>query len=152
MGIEKLPIGKIFQSPGRTVGEGEFAALQSLTWNTDPIHQDKEYMKTTRYGERVMVGACVLCLAWGLEGRTGFVEEITKHFKTMVAVEYEDVHFSHPVQPGDTLTVRTQLKEVNPTTKNPKKLVVKRQINAYNQRNEEVARATVTSLAELKEG
>jgi acyl dehydratase len=69
-----IPIGKTFVSPGRTIGEGDFTLLTSLTWNTTVIHTDREFMKQTPFGERILDGPSLLACAAGLSHRSGYHE------------------------------------------------------------------------------
>ena len=66
-----IPVGQVFVSPGRTISEGDFTLLTSLTWNTTIIHTDKEFMKTTEFGERILDGPSLLACAAGLSHRSG---------------------------------------------------------------------------------
>ena len=60
--IAGLPIGASVRSNGRTIGEGEFGLLNLLIGATSRLHTDREYMKTTQYGERILGGAAVLAI------------------------------------------------------------------------------------------
>ncbi|MFC2003625.1 MaoC/PaaZ C-terminal domain-containing protein [Chloroflexota bacterium] len=116
---EGLPIGQKWTSVGRTIGEGDFTLLTNLTWTTVRIHSDKEYMKSTQFGDRILAGVCVLAVAMGLVSRsTEFDTMLTRNNVRIVAVlGFESVQFKAPVFPWDTLTVETELLEARPTNK-----------------------------------
>ena len=79
-GIDDLvPVGKKFISAGRTISEGNFTLLTNLTWTTDQIHSDREYMKGTQFGERILAGACLLACVVGLANRSGIAQLLDRH-------------------------------------------------------------------------
>ena len=61
-----MPVGRRSTSPGRTIGEGEFGLLTSLTWTNDELHSNKEYMRASEFGERLLGGSVLLALVSGL--------------------------------------------------------------------------------------
>lgn len=146
-----VPIGQKFASRSRTVSEGEFMLLQALTWQTAAIHTDKEFMKTTQFGERIMSGSLVLSVAMGLEGTTDEREVLRQAgFRGVAQLGIESVQFRASLQPGDTVRVEAEILEARPT-RNPGRVVVKRRLRAFRQTGEMIMEGTRFSLLQ-KEG
>ncbi len=134
-----IPAGKKFISAGRTISEGDFTMLTNLTWTTDRIHSDREYMQQTPFGERILAGACVLACAIGLANRSGIAEVIDNdRVKRIAALGLEAVKFTAPVKPGDTITVHSEIMDVRPTSKDPKRAVIRIKETTFNQTGHEV--------------
>lgn len=110
---------------GRTISEGDFTLLTNLTWTIDQIHSDREYMKHTQFGERILAGSCVLACAHGLANRSGVSQALDNDkLRRVVLLGFARVSFTAPVKPGDTITVRSEILEVHPTHNDPKRAVV----------------------------
>ena len=105
MATDNLPIGQKFKSRfGRTISEGDFALLTSMTWLHTPLFCDAEYMKSTPYGERILPGPCVLAVLIGLGHQSGFHQSLVEAgFRGLGLIGFESVRFLSPVKPGDTL-------------------------------------------------
>jgi acyl dehydratase len=63
----------------------------------------------------------------------------------------DEVRFKAPVQPGDTLTAHTEVLEVRPSSKNPKRAIVRIRDSAVNQRGELVMEGIRASMVELRD-
>ncbi|MFC1991044.1 MaoC family dehydratase, partial [Chloroflexota bacterium] len=153
MSIEQIPVDKVFISPGRTISEGEFGVLHSLTWATQELHTNKEYSKNTIHGERVLLGTLIVALISGLEAKSDWEQGVwAAGFRGIGLLGIDKVRFSKPVKPGDTLVAHTQIIEVRPSRKNPKRIILARKTEAYNQRGELVAELVSTALFESVSG
>ena len=150
-GFDKLiPVGKKFVSVGRTIGEGDFMMLVNLTWTTDQVHSDKEFMKKTQFGERILTGAIVLACALGLANRSGVSQVLnTEKVRRVAALGFEKVNFTAPVKPGDTITVHSKILDARPTSKDPKRAVVRVKETTFNQLGQQVMNHIRTVLVEM---
>lgn len=149
--FEKLiPVGKKYISAGRTISEGDFTLLTNLTWTTDQLHTDREYMKQTPFGERILAGACVLACAIGLANRSGIDQALDNDkVKRVAALGFRKVIFSAPIKPGDTITVHSEILNVRPTSKDPKRAVVRIKETTFNQTGQEVMTHIRSILLEI---
>lgn len=146
---EIIPVGKEFVSPGRTIGEGEFSLLHSLTWDIGSVHCDKEFMKGTQFGERILTAACVLACVQGLAIAGGLRATLYDNGVRPVAVlGFDEVRFTAPVMPGDTIKVRWRFLGVRPTRKNPRRGVVQIRYIASKQNGQEVMSYTSPVMVE----
>lgn len=114
----ELPIGKKFISEGRTITEGEFALLHDLTWIVGSVHANREYMKTTQFGERLLGGPIVLSLIYGLRAADSIHEAIERTGHRIVALlGFDNVRFKASIHPGDTMHSEREIIAANPTSK-----------------------------------
>lgn len=151
-GAEVLPLGKKFVSRTRTISEGEFQVMQCLTWQTAAIHTDREYMKTTPFGERIMSGSILLSVAMGLEGTTDERAALKNcGLREIAQLGVEGIKFTAPLHPGDSLWVESEILEGRPSKKNPKRIVIKRRLRAYKKPNIMVMDSSRYSLYEKEE-
>ncbi len=152
--VEKKPdikslIGNVYPSPGRTIGEGEFCLAQSVTWVTGDIHTNKELMKNSPFGERIMGGPLVLAFMWGLEEKSRFFPELEEHgYVTLAMVTMDQVKIKNPIKPGDTIRVETTIMNMRQSSRNPENIIMTRKINAFNQNKDMVAELSVISILE----
>lgn len=102
--FEDLEVGQIIHHPiGRTVTETDNVLFNSLTMNTQPLHMNADFASRTDFGRQVMNGIFTLGLVVGLT-----VSDLTAG--TIIAnLNYEHVQHPHPLFPGDTLYVETEV-------------------------------------------
>lgn len=117
---EDLQIGAVFKHRlGRTVTEMDNVLFCALTMNTQPLHIDEEFAKSTPFGTRIVNGLYTLSLVIGLT-----VSELTEG--TIVAnLGYEKVSHPKPVFHGDTITVETEVLERRDSRSNPDRGIVR---------------------------
>lgn len=101
---DELNVGDVIQhSLARTLTETDNILFCSLTLNTQPLHINADYAATTEFGRPIMNGLFTLGLVVGLT-----VTELTAG--TIIAnLGYEQVNHPHPMFPGDTLYVATEV-------------------------------------------
>ncbi|HWD50368.1 MAG TPA: MaoC family dehydratase [Rhizomicrobium sp.] len=107
--FDELRLGEVFRNPSRTIGDGNFAAFQTVSLDNHPIHYDAEYCKKLGYPAPLAHGLQVLSFTAagaGLfphvvgESLIGFVEVTAKFLKA--------------VYPGDTLYPALEITELTP--------------------------------------
>ncbi len=150
---ELIPVGKILISRGRTITEGEFSLLSTLTWSNSEVHTNREYMRKTPFGDIVLAGYCTLALMGGLQGTSGLAEILyQKEIHSIGLVGIENVRITHPLKPGDTMTVHTEILSVTPTRRNPSRSILRYRDVAYNQSHDILIEADFIQLMELVDG
>jgi acyl dehydratase len=103
--LEEFEIGQEMVTPGRTITEADIVNFAALTGDSNPMHTDAEYAKTTMFGERVAHGMLGLSYAVGLAWQLGFMEG------TVIAFLGIDWKFKAPVKIGDTIHVAAKVKQ-----------------------------------------
>jgi 3-hydroxybutyryl-CoA dehydratase len=103
--FEELPVGKELATQGRTITETDLVSFAGLTGDTNPMHTDAEYAKSTPFGERVAHGMLGLSYAIGLAWQLGFM------IGTVIAFTGLEWKFKGPVKIGDTIHVVAKVKQ-----------------------------------------
>jgi acyl dehydratase len=137
--LDGLPIGSTGRSVGRTISEGEFTLLNTLSWSFSEPHTNKELMSQTPSGERVLAGPMLTALVAGMHSSGDHFDEIRRSFGLkFLAVLGIDAHYRAPVVPGDTIWVDTTLASARASASRPGVGVMVFRDVACNQRGEVV--------------
>ncbi len=112
-----LRVGDKVKSRRRTISEGEFTAMVNLSWENSPLHSDKEYGKTTPFGERILGGPCIIPFVAGLSGQSAhdLWDRSGGHLVALLGID--NVRFTAPLFPGDTIWVETEVTGFKQTSK-----------------------------------
>ncbi|MGZ8155968.1 MAG: MaoC/PaaZ C-terminal domain-containing protein [Burkholderiales bacterium] len=141
---EEWEIGAEFESPARTVTEADIVQFAGLSGDYNPLHINEEYCKTTIFGTRIAHGPLVYAIAAGL------IFQLHLYDDTLIAfLGFEDLRFTKPVKPGDTIHARVKVLEKQETSK-PDRGVMKRELQVINQRGEVVQEARQAFLLKRK--
>lgn len=98
--FEDFTIGEEIESAPRTITEADVLTFAELSGDTNPLHTDPEYARTTMFGERIAHGLLGLSVVSGLAWQTGLMEG------TAIAFVGLDWKFRAPIRIGDTIRVR----------------------------------------------
>ncbi len=110
--FEELHIGDEYLSHRRTVNETDIVLFTSITGLLNPLFTDEIFAREKGLGMRVAPGPLTLCYAVGL------TDELV--FGTVCAVlGINNVKFTVPVKPGDTIRVRTKIVDKIESTRKP---------------------------------
>ena len=132
--FEDFEVGKTYRHPyGRTVTEMDNVLFTCLTMNTQTLHLDEEFARSTQHGARVVNSIFTLGLLVGMT-----VSDLTLG-TTLGNLSMTDIRFPVPVFHGDTLRAETTILDKRASRSKPDRGVVTFGHTAYNQRDEEVA-------------
>lgn len=141
---EEWELGAEFESPGRTVTEADIVAFAGLSGDYNPLHINEEYCRNTIFGGRIAHGPLVYAIAAGL------LFQLHLYDDTLIAfLGFENLKFTKPVKPGDTIHARIKVLEKRETS-NPDRGVMKRQLHVLNQRGEIVQEGIQAFLLKRK--
>ena len=129
---EEWDVGAEFKSSGRTVTETDIVNYAGLSGDYHPLHIDDEYCKQTQFGGRIAHGPLVYAIAAGLLFQLHLYDDTGIAF-----LGFDDLRFTKPVKPGDTIHARIKVLERRETSR-PDRGVMKRQLQVVNQRDEVV--------------
>jgi 3-hydroxybutyryl-CoA dehydratase len=105
--FEEFSVGQKFVTEKRTITEDDIMTFAALTGDTNRIHTDPEFSKTTMFGRQVAHGLLGLSIASGLAWQTGILDGTVMAFR-----EVNEWKFIKPVFIGDTIYVTLEAKEV----------------------------------------
>lgn len=102
--FEELELDAVYiHSPARTVTEADNVLFTTLTMNTQSLHLDAEWSKSTEFGERLVNSMFTLSTLVGTS-----VAQLTQG--TIVAnLGFREVRFPHPMRHGDTMSSSTRI-------------------------------------------
>ena len=148
--IKNLPLGQVFECGGRTISEGEFAILTSLTWTTGQTHTNREYMAATPFGERMLAGGIILPIMGGQASTAGVYKKIREEYKANIIalLGYDDTRFKEPLLPGDTMYVTVEVVDAKPT-RTPNRGILRVRSTATKNQGRVIAVATSVYLFEV---
>lgn len=147
--VDGMPVGRKEFSQGRTVSEGEFMLLTSLTWTTDELHANAEYMRNSEFGERLLGGSVVLSLISGLWCQNPlFRDMLGVHGVKPIAALGTTASYRGVFRPGDTLYEETEIESVRASKSMAGRGIMNLRDRAFNQRDELIVDSTRSILYE----
>ncbi|HZT53336.1 MAG TPA: MaoC family dehydratase [Gaiellaceae bacterium] len=127
----ELEVGAVYRSRyGRTVLEADNVWFTLLTMNTNPIHFDAEYARTTSWERPLVDSTFTLALVTGLS-----VADVSEQG---VNLGWREVRLPAPVFAGDTLRAETEVLAKRESRSRPGFGVVTVRTRGLNQRDEVV--------------
>ncbi len=127
-------------APARTVTEADNVLFTTLTMNTQSLHLDAEWAKSTEFGERLVNSMFTLSTLVGTS-----VAQLTQG--TIVAnLGFRDVRFPNPMRAGDTMASETRIVSKRLSASRPGQGIVEFEHTARNQHGEIVAVAIRSTL------
>jgi acyl dehydratase len=143
---EEWEVGRQFVSAGRTVTEADIVAFAGLSGDYNPLHTNEEFAKQTDFGGRIAHGPLVYAIAAGL------LFQLHLYDDTLIAfLGFEDLRFTKPVKPGDTIHARVTVTERRETSR-PERGIMKRRLEVLNQRGEVVQEGVQAFLLKRQSG
>jgi acyl dehydratase len=126
--FEDFEVGKTHEHPiRRTVTEADNIFFSALTYNPQPLHIDKEFCKTTEWGQPLMNSLFTLGLMVGIS-----VNDLTTG--TIVAnLGMTEVKFPAPLFQGDTIRVSTRIASKRESKSRPDAGIVELDHRAFKQ-------------------
>ena len=129
---EEWEIDAVFETSARTISEADIVMFAGLSGDYNPLHTDEEYCKKTQFGGRIAHGPLVYAIAAGL------LFQLHLYDDTIIAfLGFENLRFTKPVKPGDTIHARVKVLEKSETSRQDRG-IMKRQLQVLNQRGEVV--------------
>jgi acyl dehydratase len=99
---EDFEIGRVFQTPGRTITSTDIVNFACLSGDFNEVHTNWEYCKTTQFGEPIAHAPLVYAIMGGLQYASGINEG------TLLAMlQVDKWRMLFPVKHGDTLRMES---------------------------------------------
>lgn len=129
---EDFEVGKIYQSPGRTISEADLVNFAAFSGDWFPLHTDEEFSKNGPFNGRVAHGLLGLAITEGLKFRI-------HHFlgATYIASLYWNYKFTSPIRIGDTVMLKVLIQSKR-ATKHPERGMVVEYVSMFNQKGKVV--------------
>jgi 3-hydroxybutyryl-CoA dehydratase len=126
--LDRIKIGTAVEVT-RTIAESDVYLFAGITGDDGRNHTDEEYMRTTRYGRRLVQGAYLIGLMSAASVRWAETLDLPG-----ASYGYERIRFTRPVFIGDTVRVRYEVASMDET-----RALVRAEATCVNQRGEVVA-------------
>jgi acyl dehydratase len=140
--FDDIQVGERYESPGRTVTEGDIVLFAGISGDYNVLHTDAEFMKTSIFGERIAHGLLGLAIQAGLFTRA------TQAYATLAFVGLR-WKFKGPIKIGDTIRLRATVSAKRETETADRGLVtVERTV--LNQRDEVVQEGETDLIVERR--
>lgn len=113
--FEDYTVGEKMVSPSRTITEADIVNFAMITGDWHPVHINKEYAKTTPFGERIAHGMLTLALGSALCMWMGPNTYSPKSF--IAFINMTDIQIFNPTKIGDTLHWEGTVAALEPKSK-----------------------------------
>lgn len=144
--FEDIFVGMSCESTGRTVTEADIVNFAGISGDFNLLHTDAEYMKSSKFGERIAHGLLVLSIASGLFTRTSFNQKISTNLVAFVKID--DWRFLKPVMIGDTVRVKAEVIKTEKRSESVGDVILRRSV--LNQHNVIVQQGETVLLVKTK--
>ena len=136
-----LKVGEQFPLPSRTLGDGNFAAFQTVSLDNHPIHYDAEYCRSLGHPGPLAHGVQLLCFT--AAGAGTFPHAIGEALIGLIEVSARILKLAHS---GDTLYPKLEIAKLKQQKTTG---VVRMQATVDNQRGERVLEGEHVYLLKL---
>jgi 3-hydroxybutyryl-CoA dehydratase len=102
--FDDVAVGQEWESLGRTLTQADIVNFAGLSGDFNPIHVDHEFAKTALFRQPIAHGLLVFSMASGLGINS-------PPMRTLAFMSIHDWQFKGPVFIGDTIRVRTKVRE-----------------------------------------
>ncbi|MEE9271729.1 MAG: MaoC family dehydratase [Robiginitomaculum sp.] len=143
--FEEFDIGHVFEHElRRTITEGDNMLFSNMTLNSQPLHIDHEFAKSTEFGKPLVNSIFTLGLMIGIS-----VGDTTLG-TTVGNLGMSDTKFPNPVFHGDTIHVTTEIADKRESKSRPTQGILTFIHRAYNQNDKLVAITRRAALMKKK--
>ena len=140
--FDDIQVGEEYESPGRTVTEGDIVLFAGISGDYNVLHTDAEFMKQSIFGERIAHGLL------GLSIQAGLFTRATQAYATLASLGLR-WKFKGPIKIGDTIRVVARVSGKKETSK-PDRGVVTLDRRVLNQRDEVVQEGETDLMVERR--
>lgn len=107
--FSEFHVGLEFTTPERRVTADDIRAFAALSDDHNPLHEDPEFARSTRFGTVIAHGALTFAILTGLWDRAGFLSGTVEAFAAV-----DELRFLRPVRAGDRLRARVRVTATEP--------------------------------------
>jgi acyl dehydratase len=116
-------------------------------WDPQPFHIDAEAARASPFGGLIASGFQTLAAGFRVLYQTGFLVDAS-----LGGPGIDELRWTAPVRPGDTLSTIATVKEVTPSRSKPDRGVLRLGVEARNQRGETVMTCIFIILVKRRPG
>ena len=144
--FEDFFVGQLFYSAGSAKVSAEEIKEFGQKYDPQPFHLDEAAGEGSFFKGLAASGWMTAAIAMRLR------VESTPIVGGMVGAGVEEIRFTQPVRPGDSLRIESEILSVRRSGSRPDMGVVRSRTTVFNQHDEVVMRTTVNFLAPVRKG
>ncbi|WP_058991828.1 MaoC family dehydratase [Haloarcula sp. CBA1127] len=136
---EDVAVGDVRQSDGYTVSKSEIVEFAEK-YDPQPFHTDEEAAKDSVFGGLVASGwqTAAICMRLNVE--------TSEDMATQAGVGVDNLRWHQPLQPGETLRLRTEIIDKRPSDSDPSRGYLTARYEGLNQDDELVISYEATAI------
>jgi len=138
--FDDFTVGRRFTTRGATLSEAQILAF-AWEWDPQPFHIDVEAAKDWGYGGLIASGFQTFMVSFRL-----FYQENVLNSASLGSPGIDELRWTRPVRPGDTISMRAEVKEQRPSQSKPDRGSVRIFYEVLNQNDEVVMSYTTTHI------
>jgi acyl dehydratase len=130
--FEDFKVGERFRSKGVTLTDAEVVNF-AFAYDPQPFHIDAEAAAKSPFGQLIASGLHTFALGWRM-----FLNEGLFSACSLGSPGVDELRWTAPVKPGDTIYTEAEVLEVRPSTSKPDRGTLRMGYRIVNQRSETV--------------
>jgi len=138
--FDDFKVGERFRSKGVTLTEADVISF-ALAYDPQPFHIDVAAAAKSPFGELIASGLHTFALAWRM-----FLQEGLLSACSLGSPGVDELRWTAPVKPGDTIYTEAEVLETRPSTSKPDRGTLRMGYRVVNQRNETVLTMAIVHI------
>ena len=138
--FDDFKVGERFRSKGVTLTEAEIISF-ALAYDPQPFHLDAVAAAQSPFGGLIASGLQTFALGWRM-----FLQEGAFSACSLGSPGIDELRWTAPVKPGDTLRTEAEVIETRPSGSKPDRGTLKMAYRMTNQRGETVLTMTILHI------
>jgi acyl dehydratase len=142
--FDDFQVGERFRSQGVTLTETDVISF-ALAYDPQPFHIDVEAAAKSPFGGLIASGLQTFALGWRM-----FLQEGLLRACSLGSPGIDELRWTAPVRPGDTLYTEAEVKEVRPSASKPDRGTLRMAYRIVNQRRETVLTMNIVHIVKRR--
>ena len=138
--FDDFQVGERFRSQGVTLTEADIINF-ALAYDPQPFHIDREAAANSPFGGLIASGLHTFAMGWRM-----FLQEGLLRHCSLGSPGLDELRWTAPVRPGDTLYTEAEVMEKRPSTSKPDRGTLRMAYKIVNQRHETVLTMTIIHI------
>ena len=143
--FDDFRVGERFRSQGVTLTEADVINF-ALAYDPQPFHIDVEAAAKSTFGGLIASGLQTFALGWRM-----FLQEGLLRACSLGSPGIDELRWTAPVRPGDTLYTEAEVKEVRPSASKLDRGTLRMAYRIVNQRQEAVLTMNIVHIVKRRE-
>ena len=138
--FEDWTVGDTVETRGMTITESQIVDY-AMRYDPQPMHVDRQFADAGPFGELIASGFHTMSVCFRLFYDMGYMTE-----SNIIGVGLDEVRWTAPVRPGDTLRCTVEIVSLTPSRSKPDRGTMSFKLTARNQDDTDVMHFTSTCI------